>query len=200
MTPFETYSLFYALKLHINSDVYDFYKYNGKTNIKHDNFIKRKDKYFFEKLSKKFSSKEELIFFIISNLLNNDNVWVGDLLTPVADDIYLKRKRNFDSIDYIFKEECQLIFKDVENPYDLLRPKQGELPKLLQLYNKEKISLETLVVINILINYIDGMDKRVTDTIKYPLIRKQILKYTSFLSIKNLNKYKTILKRYVYHD
>lgn len=200
MTPFETYSLFYALKLHINNDRYNFYKYNGIVNTSIEKFNKRNDKYFFSKLSKKFSTRDEMIFFIISNLLENDNIWIGDLLTPNAEEVYKQRKKKFESIEYIFKEECEFIFKDIENPHDLLKPKQGELPELLQLYNKEKVSLETLVVINILINYIDGMDKRVTDTIQYPIIRKRILKYTSFLSIKNLNKYKTILKRCVYHD
>lgn len=200
MTPFETYSLFHALKTHFNSDNYDFNKYKGKMNTKIEVFNKRNDKHFFVKLSKKYEYRNDMISFIVSNILYDPNVWITELVKPIADEIHTERIKKMQSLPYVFENECQLIFKDVQNPHDLLRPKQGELPELLKLYNSNKISIETLVVINILINFIDGMDKRVTDTIRYPLIRKKILKYTSLFNILNLDKYKTILKNCVYHD
>ena len=36
---------------YISSDTYDYYKYDGKVNVKLDTFTKRKDRYFFHKLS-----------------------------------------------------------------------------------------------------------------------------------------------------
>ena len=48
---FDVYKTYLAVKLHFTSDTYDYYKYDGKVNAKLDTFTKRKDRYFFHKLS-----------------------------------------------------------------------------------------------------------------------------------------------------
>ena len=49
MTGYETFSLYQALKLHFTQESYDFFKYNGKTNVSVTTFENRKDKYHFYK-------------------------------------------------------------------------------------------------------------------------------------------------------
>ena len=51
MNEFECYSTYTALKLHFTSD-YDYFKYNGKCNVTLSSFNKRKEKFFFKKLSR----------------------------------------------------------------------------------------------------------------------------------------------------
>ena len=51
MTGYETFALFNSLKLHFNRESYDYFKYNGKSNISVDAFENRRDKYHFHKLS-----------------------------------------------------------------------------------------------------------------------------------------------------
>ena len=63
MTGFETFGLYESLKLHFSKDSYDFFKYNGKTNHSVQTFENRKDKYFFYKLSRKYTNKEDLVDF-----------------------------------------------------------------------------------------------------------------------------------------
>ena len=40
---FDVYKTYLAIKLHFQSDSYDYYKYGGKVNAKLDTFTKRKD-------------------------------------------------------------------------------------------------------------------------------------------------------------
>ena len=65
--PFESYKLYNALKLHFETN-YDAIKYNFKSNVTPQSFFKRKDKYFFAKLAKKYNG--ELKEFYVSQLIN----------------------------------------------------------------------------------------------------------------------------------
>jgi hypothetical protein len=101
MTGYEAFTIYQALKLHFTSDSYDFHKYNGKTNVTVTAFENRKDKYFFYKLSRKFTQKDDLISFISANFLESDKYWIGDLLTEEAEVNYLKRQKVIQSLSYI---------------------------------------------------------------------------------------------------
>ena len=98
MTGYETFSLYQALKLHFTNESYDFFKYNGKSNVSVTAFENRKDKYHFYKLSRKFTNKEELISFIVANFIEDDTSWVGSLLQEEADIAYRKRQKIIQSL------------------------------------------------------------------------------------------------------
>ena len=66
MTEFDAYRQFLALKLHFTSNSYDYFKYNGKCNVTVSSFNKRREKFFFKKLSREYNS-EELVDFLVSN-------------------------------------------------------------------------------------------------------------------------------------
>jgi hypothetical protein len=80
MTGYETFGLYQALKLHFTQESYDFFKYNGKTNVSVTTFENRKDKYHFYKLSRRLAQKEDMIDFIVANLVEDEKTWVGSLL------------------------------------------------------------------------------------------------------------------------
>ena len=65
---FAAFAMFHALKLHFTSDSYDYFKYNGKTNVTKTTFSTRKDKYTFYKLSRKLGLTE-LRDYYIANFL-----------------------------------------------------------------------------------------------------------------------------------
>ena len=58
MSPFEVYQNYLSLKSHFSNPKYDYFKYNKKVRATLTSFNKRKDKYFFEKSSRKYSDKE----------------------------------------------------------------------------------------------------------------------------------------------
>ena len=69
MQPWEAYTLFSALKLHFESDGYDAIKYNFKTSARPNSFNKRKDRFFFAKLAKKYPTDAALKDFLIANFV-----------------------------------------------------------------------------------------------------------------------------------
>ena len=64
MEPFDAYKYYMPIKLHFESDSYDAPKYNFKTSISPQSFWKRRDKYHFAKLSRKFNKPDELVGII----------------------------------------------------------------------------------------------------------------------------------------
>ena len=78
---FNAYKIYLALKSHFTSD-YDYFKYHGKMRVKEESFLKRRDKFFFEKIERRY--KKELVPFFVSNLIKEDNAWSGSLATDQA--------------------------------------------------------------------------------------------------------------------
>ena len=118
---YEAFGLYESLKIHFSKDSYDFFKYNGKTNVTVTAFENRRDKYHFYKLSRKFSNRDELINFIVANLIEKDNLWVGDLLSEDADSNYRKHQKIIQSLSYEFTNDLYNIFGDTKDPNDVLK-------------------------------------------------------------------------------
>ena len=69
VTPFETYQTYLSMKSHFTNPKYDFFKYAGKSRATVTSFNKRKDKYWFEKTSRKYSD-QQILDFLLSNFVN----------------------------------------------------------------------------------------------------------------------------------
>ena len=192
MTGYETFEIYQALKLHFTSDSYDYFKYNGKTSVSVTAFENRKDKYHFYKLSRKYTNKEDLINFIVANLVEDETAWVGNLLTEEADNNFRKRQKVIQSLSYTFENDCKDLFDDCKEPNELLST-NGDYPILLTKTLQKDIQIETLCLLNQILNFLPMWNKKITDTIRWPEYRRKLLKYASFLP-KDSVKYKLILK------
>ena len=195
MTAFEAFTLYESLKLHFTRDSYDYFKYNGKTNHSPQTFENRKDKYFFYKLSRKYKDKDELSEFLVSNFLNSDKVWVGTLLAEEAEVTHRNRQKILQSLSYTFENDCRKLFDEVKNPNDILLT-DGDYPVLLTRTLRGEISIETLCILNSILNFLPMWDKKIDDTIRWPEFRKKLVKYAAFLP-KDVVKYKLILKKVI---
>ena len=79
MSPYDVYTTYLAMKKHFTDAKFDFFRYNGKTRASIAAFNKRRDKYFFERMSRKLSDDEVKMYFI-ANFIATENpsaVWVG---------------------------------------------------------------------------------------------------------------------------
>jgi len=196
MTGYETFEIYQALKLHFTSDSYDFFKYNGKTNVSVTAFENRKDKYHFYKLSRKCTNKDDLINFVVANFVEDEKSWVGNLLMEEADINYRKRQKVIQSLSYTFENDCKLIFEDCKlNPNEVLMT-DGDYPILLTKTLRKETQIETLCILNEILGFFPMWSKKITDTIRWPEYRKKCLKYTAFLP-KDVVKYKLILKKVI---
>jgi hypothetical protein len=100
---FDAYKTYLALKQHFTSS-YDYFKYNGKVKAKIESFLKRKDKFFFRKLQKKYS-KDELVEFFVSNFIINGDNWIGSLVSQESEDNYATWRKTKESITYNYSNE-----------------------------------------------------------------------------------------------
>lgn len=188
---YEAFTLYHGLKLHF-SGKYDFIKYNGKTNVNKDQFMLRKDKFSFYKLSRKYK-REELFGFYISNFLINTNIWVGDLMQDEADQEYKKWLKTQQSLSYIFEQNLNHIFDLVEMPEELLKVVDGQYPLLYNEYLQGKVNLETIIILNDIMNFFPMWQKKVTDDIVFPDFITKCEKYKSFLNYDKA-KFKSKIK------
>lgn len=194
MTPYEIFGIYQSLKLHFTQESYDFFKYQGKSRISLTSFENRKDKWHFAKLSRKFTNKDELITFLVSNFLEDDKTWVGSLLEPTSETIYQQRKKVIQSLSYIFENDCRNLFEGISNPNDVIKVIDGDHPVLLKKTMQKVTQIETLCVLNKILNFIPSWTKQISDTIIWPNYRMKLLKYSDFLQF-DTNRYKLILKK-----
>jgi hypothetical protein len=181
---YQMYVYYLAIKRHFTSN-YDFHKYNGKINASVTSFETRKDKFFFYKLSKKTDAKN----FILANVVENPNIWVGDIVGEKGDAVFMEWKKKQQSISYVFKSELGNLDEDFDSN---LIVKNGQHPKLLRLYINRTISKETLIIVDDLTNVFSYWNNKLVDKIIFPDILNTCNKYKPFLEFDR-NKMKNIL-------
>lgn len=174
MTPFEAYQLFLAVKMHFTQPSYDMVKYNGKVNANFNSFCKRRDKYQFAKLARHKDPQN----FLIANFIDGNNKWVGELFTDDSEHNYVEWLKRQQSLTYMITNEIEMLD---DNFIEHFKVKDGQHPNLLVMYKRNKIHIETLTVLNNILQFFPIWDKKINDTIIWPNIRDKCLKYHHFL-------------------
>jgi len=191
VTPFETYQHYLSLKNHFTNPKYDFFKYGAKTRASVTSFNKRKDKYWFEKTSRKYSDKE-VVDFLVSNFTATDNpqnLWIGEIINS-GERNYAEWMKRQQSLTYLFKEQSNELFSEneLESVFDCSK---GH-PTVLKKFLSGTISLETLVIYNKIFLFGNKFDKQLLDPV-WETVSLKIKKYSPFLNIDVFN-YKKILR------
>lgn len=191
-TGFEAYALYQSIKLHFTSDSYDFFRYNGKTNVSKDNFSRNKAKYSFYKLSRKYSI-EELKSFYIANFLETNVNWVGDISGIEGEENYKKWQKRNQSLTYRFEQDIIGLLNATQSPPEMLVVEDGQYPLLLKEMTYGNISIETVCILNDIMNFLPMWDKKISDDVIWPTYKRKIEKYTPFI-VYDKEKFKEILK------
>lgn len=174
MTPFEAYKLFLAVKMHFTTPSYDMVKYNSKVNANFNSFAKRRDKYQFAKLAK----HKDPLNYLVANFVDGNNKWVGELFSDEADVVYTNWLKRQQSLTYMVTNEINLLEDDL---MDHFKVKDGQHPKLLVMYKRGSIHIETLTILNDILQFFPIWDKKINDTVIWPSIRDKCLKYNILL-------------------
>ena len=194
VTPFETYQTYLSMKSHFTNRKYDFFKYGGKSRATMASFNKRKDKYWFEKTSRKYSD-EEVLNFLLSNFVTTDNpqnLWIGEIINS-GERTYAEWMKRKQSLTYLFKEQSiELLSK--KNLNEVFDCSKGH-PPLLKKYLGGEISLETLTILEKVFSFVKNFDKKLDDPV-WESVSLKIKKYTPFINI-NVFHYKKILKEVI---
>ena len=194
VTPFETYQTYLSMKSHFTNRKYDFFKYGGKSRATMSSFNKRKDKYWFEKTSRKYSD-EEVLNFLLANFVNADtpqNLWIGEIINS-GERTYAEWMRRKQSMTYIFKEQSENLLSEIDLE-ELFNCSKGH-PLVLKRYLGGEISLETLTILEKVFSFAKNFDKKLKDPV-WESVSLKLKKYSPFINI-NVFQYKKLLKEVV---
>jgi len=194
VTPFETYQTYLSMKSHFTNSKYDFFKYGGKSRATMTSFNKRKDKYWFEKTSRKYSD-EQVLDFLLANFVNADtpqNLWIGEIINS-GERTYAEWMRRKQSLTYIFKEQSEKLLS--ENDLERLFSCSKGHPLVLKKYLGGEISLETLTILEKVFSFAKDFDKKLQDPV-WETVSLKLKKYIPFLNI-NVFHYKKILRELI---
>jgi hypothetical protein len=194
MMPFECYKTYLALKNHFTKDSYDYHKYCKKTRASLQSFYKRKDRFWFEKMSRQRDEKEVENFFVANFVSCNDpeTLWIGEIMRE-GEGRYQNWQKKVQSLSYVFKEESQSLFE--ENKFDDVFNCSKGHPPLLKKFLSGNISLETLVIYDRIFLFGNKFDKKLQDPV-WETVSRRIKKYSPFMQV-DIFKYKKILKEII---
>ena len=197
MMPFDSYKTYLSLKNHFTKDSYDYFKYCGKSRASLQSFYKRKDRMWFERVSRQ-KTDQEVIDFFVSNFVSckdPETLWIGEMIKE-GEQRYQNWQKKIQSLSYIFKEESQSFFE--ENKFeDVFKCSRGH-PIILKKFLNGKISLETLVIYDRIFMFGNKFDKKLKDPV-WQTVSRRVKKYNPFLNIDVL-KFRKILKEIILED
>jgi len=157
-------------------------------------FNKRKDKYWFEKTSRKYSN-QEVLNFLLSNFVNTDNpqnLWIGEIINS-GERTYADWMRRQQSLTYLFKEQLNELLSS-KSLNEVFNCSKGH-PLVLKKYLGGDLSLETFVILEKIFSFRKKFDKKLDDPV-WETVSLKIKKYTPFINI-NVFHYKKILREIV---
>jgi hypothetical protein len=164
MSPFECYTQYLGLKNHFCNPKYDYFKYHKKTRASLTSFNKRKDKYFFEKSSRKYSD-QEIVDFFVSNFVASDNpqnLWIGEIINS-GERIYSEWMKRQQSLTYLFKEQSEEFFSQTKLE-DALNCSKGH-PPVLKRFLGGNLSIETLTIYDRIFKFGKVFDEKLKDPV-----------------------------------
>tara|TARA_Y100001937_G_scaffold120150_1_gene176944 strand:- start:6028 stop:6603 length:576 start_codon:yes stop_codon:yes gene_type:complete len=172
---YEAYKKYLAIKLHFTKDEFDFFKY-GETKAKYETFVQRNDRYFFVKAARKYG--DELTDYFVSNFVSNKTDYIKDF----NEDSYYNWRKKIDGLTYYFKLDIEKLLKKTDNNFDkIFKCYRGQHPPLLKMYMAKKITLETMCILETLVNYTKVLDKKIDETYVWPTVKRKIIKYKPFI-------------------
>ena len=194
VTPFETYRTYLSMKSHFTNPKYDFIKYGGKSRATLTSFNKRKDKYWFEKTSRKYTD-QEVIDFLLSNFVNAtnpQNLWIGEIINS-GERTYSEWMKRQQSLTYLFKEQSNELLSE-KSLDEVFNCSKGH-PTILKKYLGGDVSLETLSIYEIIFSFSEKFDQKLKDPV-WETVSMKLKKYIPFLNI-NVFQFKKSLREIV---
>jgi hypothetical protein len=193
MEPFDAYRYYMAIKLHFESDTYNAIKYHYKTSAKPQSFWKRKDKYYFAKIAKRFNTEQEMIDFYVCHFSRGVK-WVGEMLD--ADTEFTDWKKRRESLTYFIEFDLQTL-SDFHDTFDALFEigDESPYPRIINYYFQEHIDINTVAVLDRLTGFLDKA--KVNENQLYPEIKSKIQKYGQFIQFDRAKITSVIMKHFV---
>ena len=163
MHGFDVYRTYLAFKQHFSNPSFDFFKYDGKVNAKESTYQQRNDFYFFETIARKYTDQEIQEFMLATFVASEtpEKVWVGDIKRSGKDN-WLVWTKLHQSLTYVVKQDLNRVAEHLattSNTFNSLFETMGGHPPILKLHIRREISLETLVILDMILGFMKQWDK-----------------------------------------
>lgn len=162
MTGFDAFRYYMAMKLHFTTN-YDAVKYNFKTgSVTSRSYEARRDRFFFEKLGSQFKNSDDLVKYYVANFVTGDINWIRDM----SDANMYKHQGIIDAFMYKFLGDINSIDSesDAISLNETLKATTAyPESKLIHLYMRGSIMLQTVTCIDIHVGFINDLRKTTND-------------------------------------
>lgn len=144
-----TFKYYVALKQHFNIE--NNYEFKGIKNLHKlslEALLKRKDKSYFIKMTQKYSPDE--YEYLLSMFLKDPNMWIGEMFERKNYEFHQSRMGKISQLKYIVISELHEIIETSKKPLVKLLDDNYNIPDIAK---NKRVSLETLAVVNKVINF-----------------------------------------------
>ena len=197
MIPLDVYRTYLSVRNHFTRDTYNFFKFGGKTKASSSAFEKRRDRYIFDKVSKDYKDDEVALLFV-SNFVAKEKFWIGNALSEESRNIYTMWRKKIQSLSYIFENDVKAIIDEIndrEIDFDsVFKIQDGQHPIILRLTLADRVSLESFLILNKILDFFPQFNRRIEETIIWPDFYKKCVKYEPFVKV-DMTRFKFILKK-----
>ena len=114
--------------------------------------------------------------YLLANFIVETKGYIGNF----NDQNYFDWMDRMSRLETLFKNEATKLFED--GTLDVLKVPDNSHPKLLKEYLGKRISLETMVILDGIFDYSSKWDKKMSDDVMWPDIKKLIENYKKFLT------------------
>ena len=195
MQGLDCYRTYLAMKQHFTNPKFDFFQYDGKVRASEKKYQERSDFYFFETMARKLSDQEVKEYLLSAFIASDDptKVWIGDIKRS-GKDWWLAWQKQRQSEQYLVNQDLDRLVQHMEEKgytFNNLFEDVGH-PPLLRCFIQRQISLDTLVILDMVLGFMNHWDKKFHDPL-WEMLSFKIKKYKPFLSIRK-DKYIKLIK------
>lgn len=197
LSPFDVYKMYLAFKLHFTTDNYDAIAMKGRVRASQNAFARRRDLTSIRKISEKLSEKE-VADFLVANFVSGDK-W-GGLFDAEAREVYTEWMRRNQRLTYQFEQDVDALFIEaVESQTDfkdIFRSRDGNHPLVIKSYIRKTISIETVVILDRFVKYMDKLNESISEKFLFPEVYRITKKYKPFLHYDEERMYGILRSKY----
>jgi hypothetical protein len=141
-------------------------------------------------------SDDEIKAYFVANFIqctDPSKLWIGEIIAS-GEENYTNWQKRIQSLTYMFKTESEVFLSS--NFDSMFECKKNQHPDILKKHLQNAITIETMVILDIILGYTKRFDKKMESDPVWETVSTKIKKYKPFLNI-NENKCKQILKEIV---
>lgn len=190
MTGYEVCKVFTALTNHFYG-TYDYFRYGGEVRISIDTYEKKSSdkKNRYDYVGSKFKYKDELEPYILATIIaSTSKPWIGDIVAGEARQTFIEWEGRMESINYNFRTQMKSLIRKADTFNGLFKVVDGQHPEILLALLRKDIHLETFVVLDILIDFIGNINKKLADDVVWKGVYQKATKYRPFIEARGIDK------------